>query len=446
MMENELKDLTFEEWVKHIFDHPIPDAPFESIPGYYLRGIERWDEKTNPKVSLKYLTNLFENAKDLLESYNDEQVEQGLTYLIRPDVSGYMFILRDDKSIPFDIRKQCIDSMYILYVDLFGTRCSVGIEPRSLNILSYHWWETIPIYPIGNDIPFEMAYIDMMERALYIRNLLPFGTVNSLERWLPAYPKRIADIMTRLLASDIELKSHVQEKVEQLSNGQHHHLNFDEWVRYVFDHDTDRSEGHWSWQVDDDFVWWDELKNPSITIGYLTRLFENAVTLLAPYSDEQIKQGLWFIGMPAHSDHLFAYAKVTKDEQLKFLEAMYQLYAKFFTARCSKDTFLSDKKNNHPINGICYIWWDLIPILPRGHDAEADRAFMDMMERILYIDNELIQYATAHYLILSGFSSDPKYVAVIMKRFLNSGVAISDKVRGQATAINFDVLSNDLDS
>ena len=79
-------------------------------------------------------------------------------------------------------------------------------------------------------------------------------------------------------------------------------LTFDEWVLYAFDHPVDDHRNAWYWN--DDAEWWD---CPSAqTVQFLTQAFENAATVLQPYTDAQLNQGLWFIASNACSNHMFA--------------------------------------------------------------------------------------------------------------------------------------------
>ena len=63
-------------------------------------------------------------------------------------------------------------------------------------------------------------------------------------------------------------------------------LSFEEWVIFVLDHPVDDSRLEWYWNEDAD--WWD--RPAALTVDYLTRVFENAESVFASYSDSQLKR------------------------------------------------------------------------------------------------------------------------------------------------------------
>jgi hypothetical protein len=98
----------------------------------------------------------------------------------------------------------------------------------------------------------------------------------------------------------------------------------------------------------------------------MTRLFEHPVDSLAPYSDAQINQGLWFMISNACSSHMFALASdaVPLTDRLRCVHAMQTLYSALFAARCTSTlSHLSEAGN--PLNSVCYMWWDIMPF--SGH-------------------------------------------------------------------------------
>jgi hypothetical protein len=127
----------------------------------------------------------------------------------------------------------------------------------------------------------------------------------------------------------------------------------------------------WYWGADHDF--WDELKSPTTTVDYMTRLFENPLPVLAPYSDAQLNQGFWFLVSNSCSNHMFALRETsnihktppaTLPDRVACIEAMYTLFKTLFATRCTAALgHLSETGN--PLNSACYMWWDLIPL--SGH-------------------------------------------------------------------------------
>lgn len=209
-------------------------------------------------------------------------------------------------------------------------------------------------------------------------------------------------------------------------------LDFDEWLIYAFDHPADHLLLQWYYDIDADF--WDELKNPSVTVEYMTRLFNDASTHLAPYSDAQINQGLWFIVSNGGSSHMFAVEKVTQAEQVKFWEAVYQCYANFFAEKCSAHLSHLDEKDMNPINSICYMWWDIIPISPYTCGKKLTtlcQGALDVMRRALTIPHDACRESALHG--LGHWSMDfPNEVKAIIDDFLKANPDLRLELRQYA--------------
>jgi hypothetical protein len=197
-------------------------------------------------------------------------------------------------------------------------------------------------------------------------------------------------------------------------------LSFDEWIRYVFDHPV--TEPEWYWEEHD---FWDPMVYPRVTVSYLTRLFENPVASLSAYSDSQLSQGLYYIVSNNVSDHMFALrdGRVPLPERLKGLEAMFIVFDELFASRCSANLcYLSeeDKGVANPLDGICYMWWDILPIhgVTAGRDtlATAD-TILDVITRILALDSdrESALHGLGHW-----YYYDPTKITGIVDKFLAS--------------------------
>src|SRR4029453_8138900 len=77
-------------------------------------------------------------------------------------------------------------------------------------------------------------------------------------------------------------------------------LHFEGWVRHMFDHEA--SEPKWYFEPEAP-VW---IGPPDLNVEYITRLFEDPVSVLSKYSDEQLNQGFWFLVSNGASDCMFA--------------------------------------------------------------------------------------------------------------------------------------------
>src|ERR1700722_17011241 len=152
--------------------------------------------------------------------------------------------------------------------------------------------------------------------------------------------------------------------------------SFEEWITHVFDRQP--GPNHWRWS--DDFVEW--AVPASDTVNFLAMTFEESGTLLTRFTDDQIAEGLWYLS----SSSLSEIALTLWDEAVPWvsrqraLRSIKKLYADCFDVRCVP--FLSHLERNstkcsNPINGACYMWWDIFPNMrwlekPSGNEVEKE--------------------------------------------------------------------------
>ncbi|HBE21485.1 MAG TPA: hypothetical protein DEG17_10405 [Cyanobacteria bacterium UBA11149] len=72
---------TLENWIKYIFEHPV-----NKIPWYWDIDEDGWED-IPPKVTVAYLTKIFAESENVLQSYSDAQLNQGFWYLISNNYS-----------------------------------------------------------------------------------------------------------------------------------------------------------------------------------------------------------------------------------------------------------------------------------------------------------------------------------------------------------------------
>jgi hypothetical protein len=77
-------------------------------------------------------------------------------------------------------------------------------------------------------------------------------------------------------------------------------LRFQDWVRHMFDHEA--SEPKWYFEAEAP-VW---IGPPDLNVEYITRLFEDPVSVLSKYKDAQLNQGFRFLVSNGASDCMFA--------------------------------------------------------------------------------------------------------------------------------------------
>ena len=175
-------------------------------------------------------------------------------------------------------------------------------------------------------------------------------------------------------------------------------IPFERWVSYAFDHPVPSPGGReWFFEIDGD--WWDPSRRPEVTVAYLIKLFEKAPEILISFSDAQVKQGLWFLVDNSCSDHMFVLLNkgVPWSERECCIYSIYTLFERFFVPRCSPylshlQTCETESTEMNPLNMICYMWWDILPI----HGAEVDATCLDVMRMILNLNSVACRESALH--------------------------------------------------
>ena len=211
-------------------------------------------------------------------------------------------------------------------------------------------------------------------------------------------------------------------------------LTFEQWLTYVFDHPVRESGQEWYWDLDVD--WWD---GPAAdTVQFLTQAFENAAVLFQPYSDAQLNQGLWFLASNACSNHMFALmdSSVPWPARQRCVRSIHLLFEECFAKRCTPHLshLPEPEPGAGPLNLVCYMWWDIIPIGPKPDDptrTELDREILGVMESTLQPGSiaccESALHGLGHWK-----SSYPQRIEEMIEAFLQSHQGLREELRTYA--------------
>ena len=210
------------------------------------------------------------------------------------------------------------------------------------------------------------------------------------------------------------------------------HLTFEQWITYVFDHPVRETGQEWYWDSEAD--WWD---GPAAdTIQFMTRLFENAGFILQPYTDAQLNQGLWFLTDNACSSHMFALldSSVPWADRRRCIRSIHHLFEQCFAERCTQHLSHLDEPGASPLNLVCYMWWDILPIGPQPDDpgrSDLDREILGVMESTLRLNSIACQESALHGL---GHWQQyyPRQVTGIIDAFLRSHKDLCEELRSYA--------------
>ncbi|HEY9877229.1 MAG TPA: hypothetical protein V6D29_02175 [Leptolyngbyaceae cyanobacterium] len=174
-------------------------------------------------------------------------------------------------------------------------------------------------------------------------------------------------------------------------------LSFEEWVLHVFDHEAEPSEPIWYHDFEAEY-WYGP---PAQIIEYLTRLFESPLPILNDYSDHQLNQGFWYIVSNGLSDYMFALVEesVPIEKRVACVHSFLTLFRDVFAVRCSPHLSHLDEPGASPLNSICYMWWDLLPIGGNTKTADGDtlnQAMLSVMEQSLHLPSIACQEGALH--------------------------------------------------
>ena len=207
-----LTDLSFAEWVRHMFDHPVAD------PAWYLDNDADLAE-VEPKRVITYATNFFERAAELLAPYSDAQANQGLWFLISEGSSPLNALT--EASFSLEQRVRCILSMSRVFEHCFVPRCTAHLshldEPGTgvLNSVCYMWWDIFPFYGQPEDMTrqeIDAACLSVMETTLQLPSIAcQESALHGLAHWGLSYQGRCQSIVSDFIRRHNDLRPELRE-------------------------------------------------------------------------------------------------------------------------------------------------------------------------------------------------------------------------------------------
>lgn len=229
----------------------------------------------------------------------------------------------------------------------------------------------------------------------------------------------------------MDTKKGYRKTVEAMGR-QLHQIAFEDWLDFLFDHPITDPEWYWTEDADS----WDG--SPTETVQHLTRTFRESGTALLKYSDAQLNQGLWYLASNSCSEVAYSLLdeRVAWDLRKGCIETIGDLFAQCFSLRCSNHLSHLDEPGANPLNSICYMWWDVLPIHGKPDDPsrkETDETFLRVMERILELPSDACREAALHGLG-EWQCYYPGQVHDIVYRFIWKNRHIRDSLRNYAYA------------
>lgn len=206
-------------------------------------------------------------------------------------------------------------------------------------------------------------------------------------------------------------------------------VTFETWLDRTFGRAI---TGEWYPQfveVDD----WPDPVPDHLAVEFLTRLFENSEKSLRYFSDRQIAAGLWELGPgDAHCVHN---QDIPIEMRERLVGSVATFFRDFFDRRCLSKLSHLDKEYTEPLNGICYMWWEVITWGWDKGDLDAERLTakdLDVMEAVLHLPNLACKESALHGLgHIVGHSNRAQ---AIIDRFLKAAPDVSPELLQYARA------------
>jgi len=206
-------------------------------------------------------------------------------------------------------------------------------------------------------------------------------------------------------------------------------LTYKQWIRYVFDHEVTSPEWHFELDVE----YWD---GPSAaTVAYMTRLLADPLAVVGSYTDAQLNQGLWYI---ASSGFMLALgdASVPMANRVGCIRAIFPLYRDLFAPRCTPHLGHRGEQGSNPLNSVCYMWWELMPVMGSPDDpvwSDFDTAVLEVMAQTLELASAACQEGALHGLGHWAWVY-PHRVTTIIEQYLQCQPQLRQELKQYAQA------------
>ncbi|MBI3414888.1 MAG: hypothetical protein HY043_06125 [Verrucomicrobia bacterium] len=209
---------------------------------------------------------------------------------------------------------------------------------------------------------------------------------------------------------------------------------YQEWLKYVFDHEVTYPE--WYFSTDDS-----DCSNfgasDSETAELIELTFRRAGEDLVQFTDAQVDQGINYLASPSCSNYMFAVrdGEVPLAKKLSAIDSIYSLYANCFARRCSEILGHLDEKGS-ALNDVCYMFWDVCVLGYLEKSAEKAalaEAVFAVLEKTLTIEHRACREGALHGLNhLAPFF--PTRVKAVVEKFLSATKLDEDMLRYATSA------------
>jgi len=217
---------------------------------------------------------------------------------------------------------------------------------------------------------------------------------------------------------------------------------FEAWLEHLFDREPGEFEPV-PWYIGDGrpTQWTLRYEQGDTAVAQaerIRRLFADAGALLRPYSDEQVGYGLDAIVYSAGGDiRVLGDGRVPATLRAAGLRSMVTLFAEVFAPRlrAARPGYAppwgpyEPGRRSHRLDYVCYMFWDIAPIVPRREDTV--REVLKVLEATLALDSAACQRAALHGLGHWQYAA-PDEVRRIIRSWLEGHPQAPDELRAYA--------------
>jgi hypothetical protein len=132
----DLSTMTYEDWLRFVFDHPADANESPLSAWYYADDVSFTFWSAEPARAVAHLTRLFREFADIGRRYSIWQVAQGIDLLIGSRTEFHENIW--EECVPLAERVACVRAMYHVYAD-FVAISDEPIMPHCFDM----WWDRL---------------------------------------------------------------------------------------------------------------------------------------------------------------------------------------------------------------------------------------------------------------------------------------------------------------
>lgn len=140
---------------------------------------------------------------------------------------------------------------------------------------------------------------------------------------------------------------------------------------------------------------------PETRLETALRIFEAAGELPSRFGESRVAEGLVRLVNSGQSDDLTLLNdhKLNEVLRLRVIAAMKTVFKDCFLPRCTPQLLHLDEKEDNPLNGTCYMWWEHVPLFGAPEDParkNIDAAAIDVMKDTLRMPSVAVQESALH--------------------------------------------------